>query len=108
MLIVNPRSGGGKAERFGLVAECVARGIEPIVFNPGDDLHDIALAAVTGGADAIGVAGGDGSQALVAALAAEHDLAYVCIPAGHATTSPPISVSIPRTLCVRSMRSRTA
>jgi diacylglycerol kinase family enzyme len=82
VLIVNPRSGGGKAERFGLVAECVARGIEPIVFNPGDDLHDIALAAVTGGADAIGVAGGDGSQALVAALAAEHDLTYVCVPAG--------------------------
>jgi diacylglycerol kinase family enzyme len=76
------RSGGGKAERFGLVAECVARGIEPIVFNPGDDLHDVAVAAVMGGPDAIGVAGGDGSQALVAALAAEHDLSYVCIPAG--------------------------
>jgi len=30
----------------------------------------------------IGMAGGDGSQALVATIAAEHDLAFVCIPAG--------------------------
>jgi len=28
------------------------------------------------------MAGGDGSQAIVAALAAEHDLPYVCVPAG--------------------------
>jgi diacylglycerol kinase family enzyme len=82
VVIVNPRSGGGKAERVNLVSECVARGIEPIVFHPGDDLHDVALAAIAGGADAIGVAGGDGSQAVVAALAAERELPYVCIPAG--------------------------
>ena len=82
VVIVNPRAGGGKTERVNLVRECAARGIEPIVFNLGDDLHDVALAAVTGGADAIGVAGGDGSQALVVALAADHDLPYVCIPAG--------------------------
>ena len=34
------------------------------------------------GADALGMAGGDGSQAAVAAVAAEHDLPYVCVPAG--------------------------
>ena len=28
------------------------------------------------------MAGGDGSQALVAQVAMEHDVAYVCIPAG--------------------------
>jgi diacylglycerol kinase family enzyme len=82
VLIVNPRSGGGKAQRVDLVHECSARGIEPVVFNPGDDLREVALDAVSRGADAIGVAGGDGSQALVAAVAAEHDLPYVCIPAG--------------------------
>ena len=82
VLIVNPASGGGKADRFGLVAECVARGIEPVVFHHGDDLLGIAAAAVSRGADAIGVAGGDGSQALVAMVASQHDLAYVCVPAG--------------------------
>ena len=82
VVVVNPRSGGGKAERFELISECGARGIEPIVFHPGDDLYEIARSAIHSGADAIGVAGGDGSQAVVAALAAEHDVPYVCIPAG--------------------------
>ena len=39
-------------------------------------------AAVGRGADGLAMAGGDGSQALVAAIAAEHDLPYACIPAG--------------------------
>jgi diacylglycerol kinase family enzyme len=82
MLIVNPRSGGGKAEHFGLVRECRARGIEPLVFEPGDDLREIATSAVSAGADAIGVAGGDGSQAIVAEIASAHDIPYVCVPAG--------------------------
>jgi diacylglycerol kinase family enzyme len=37
---------------------------------------------VAKGADALGVAGGDGSLAVVAAAASEHDLPFVCIPAG--------------------------
>jgi hypothetical protein len=37
-LIIKPRSGGGKAARFDLIAQCARRGIEPIVFEPGDDL----------------------------------------------------------------------
>ncbi len=82
VLIINPRSGGGKAERFGLARECRARGIEPLVFQPGDDLRAIATAAVAAGADVIGVAGGDGSQAVVAEIASAHDIPYVCIPAG--------------------------
>lgn len=82
VLIVNPRSGGGKAERFDLVAHCRERRIEPIVLGPGDDLAAVAAAVVRGGADMLGMAGGDGSQAVVAAIAAEHDLPYVCVPAG--------------------------
>jgi diacylglycerol kinase family enzyme len=82
VLIINPRSGGGKAERYGLAHECRARGIKPLVFQPGDDLDTIATAAVAAGADAIGVAGGDGSQAVVAQIASAHDIPYVCIPAG--------------------------
>jgi len=82
VLIINPRSGGGKAERFGLSEESVARGIEPIVLQRGDDLVGIASDAVSRGADAIGAAGGDGSQALVATVASQHDIPYVCVPAG--------------------------
>lgn len=82
VLIVNLRSGGGKAQRYDLVGQCRARGIEAVVFEPGDDLWALATAAVSRGADVIGMAGGDGSQAMVAAVAAEHDLPYVCVPAG--------------------------
>jgi diacylglycerol kinase family enzyme len=82
VLLMNPRSGGGKVERFGLVEEARQRGIEPIILQPGDDLTRLAERAVGRGADVIGMAGGDGSQALVAAVAMRHDLAHVCIPAG--------------------------
>jgi hypothetical protein len=34
------------------------------------------------GADLLGVAGGDGTQALVAGIAAEHDVPFLCISAG--------------------------
>src|SRR5205807_2570946 len=56
VLIMNPRSGGGKVERFDLVAECRRRGIEPVVLRPGDDLRQLAQAAVARGADAVGMA----------------------------------------------------
>jgi diacylglycerol kinase family enzyme len=82
VLLMNPKSGGGKAERFRLADECVARGIEPVVLQPGDDLLQLARDAIARGADVIGMAGGDGSQALVATVAAEHDIPLVCVPAG--------------------------
>jgi len=82
VLLLNPRSGGGKVERFGLVAEARRRGIEPVVLAPGDDLRQLAEQAVARGADVLGMAGGDGSQALVAAVAATHGVAFVCVPAG--------------------------
>ena len=39
VLVINPRSGGGKAERFGLVEQCRARGIEPVLLEQGADLR---------------------------------------------------------------------
>jgi diacylglycerol kinase family enzyme len=48
----------------------------------GPSLAALASAAVADGADALGMAGGDGSLAVVAAAAAAHDLPFVCIPAG--------------------------
>ncbi len=82
VLIINLKSGGGKAERFDLVGEAQRRGIEPVVLRPGDDLLALAEDAIGRGADVIGMAGGDGSQALVATVAARHGVAHVCIPAG--------------------------
>jgi diacylglycerol kinase family enzyme len=82
VLIINPRSGDGKAERFNLPEEARKRSIEPLLLGPGDDLCELATRAVQRGADVIGMAGGDGSQALVATVAMEHDVAHVCVPAG--------------------------
>jgi len=42
----------------------------------------LARQAVADGADLLGVAGGDGTQALVAGIAAEHDLPFLVISAG--------------------------
>ncbi|MGE3289472.1 MAG: diacylglycerol kinase family protein [Pseudonocardia sp.] len=82
VLIMNPKSGGGKAERFHLEEEARRRGIRAIVLNRGDDLRKLAEDAVADGADVIGMAGGDGSQALVADVARTHDVALVVVPAG--------------------------
>jgi diacylglycerol kinase family enzyme len=81
VLLMNPKSGGGKVERFDLVAEAKRRGIEPILLNRGDDLSALAREAAAS-ADVIGMAGGDGSQALVADVARQHGVEYVCVPAG--------------------------
>ncbi|MGZ6621982.1 MAG: diacylglycerol/lipid kinase family protein [Solirubrobacteraceae bacterium] len=82
VLFFNPKSGGGKAERFSLAAEARARGIEPIELGPPWDLEGLVRDAVARGADGLAMAGGDGSQAVVAAIAAELDLPYACVPAG--------------------------
>ena len=82
VLFYNPRSGGGKAERLALAAEATARGIEPCELTPGKDLQELVRDAVSRGADALAMPVGDGSQAIVAALAAEHSLPYACVPAG--------------------------
>ena len=82
VLLMNPKSGGGKVERFNLVEEARRRGIEPVVLAPGDDLLQLAEEAVDGGADVVGMADGDGSQALVATVATRRDVGFVCVPAG--------------------------
>ncbi len=82
VLIFNPRSGGGKATRFALAQEARRRGIEPVELSPGTDLSKLVEDALADGADAIAMAGGDGSQALVAAAAARAGIPYACIPAG--------------------------
>jgi diacylglycerol kinase family enzyme len=82
VLFCNPRSGGGKVERFGLEELARERGVDAVVLRPGDDLRALAERAVARGADVLGMAGGDGSQALVADVARRHDVPLVCVPAG--------------------------
>jgi diacylglycerol kinase family enzyme len=83
-LIMNPRSGGGKVERFGLADKARALGAEVVLLEgPGPvDVEALARKAVAGGADLLGVAGGDGTQAIVAAVAAEHGVPFMVISAG--------------------------
>jgi diacylglycerol kinase family enzyme len=83
-LIMNPRSGGGKVTRFGLKDKAEALGATVAMLEgPGTvDVGELARAAVANGADLLGVAGGDGTQALVAGIAAEHGIPLLVISAG--------------------------
>ncbi len=82
VLLCNPWSGGGKVEKFGLVDLARSLGVETVMLDHGLDLAELARDAIDRGADCLGMAGGDGSQALVASLAVEHDLPFVCVAAG--------------------------
>lgn len=82
VLLLNPLSGDGTVEELGLVAEARRRGIKPVILGERDDMRGVAEREVAGGASAIGVAGGDGSQALVADVAHRNNVAFVCVPAG--------------------------
>jgi diacylglycerol kinase family enzyme len=81
-LFVNPNSGGGKGTRAGVVDHARERGIDVVVLDRDADPEALAADAVADGADALGVAGGDGSLAVVAAAALAHTIPFVCIPAG--------------------------
>ncbi|MEV0375302.1 diacylglycerol kinase family protein [Streptomyces sp. NPDC050636] len=83
-LIMNPRSGGGKVGRFGLKEKAEALGSDVLLLDAAhpQDVVQLARRAVADGADLLGVAGGDGTQALVAGVAAEHDIPYMVISAG--------------------------
>jgi diacylglycerol kinase family enzyme len=83
-VIMNPRSGGGKVGKFGLNTRAAALGAQvSLIEGPGQvDVAGLARHAVADGADLLGVAGGDGTQALVAGIAAAHDLPFLVISAG--------------------------
>jgi len=83
-LIMNPKSGGGKVVKFNLKQRAEDQGAEVFLMETAEpvDVADVARKAVAMGADLLGVAGGDGTQALVAAVAAEHDIPFLVISAG--------------------------
>jgi diacylglycerol kinase family enzyme len=83
-VVMNPRSGGGKVAKFGLKDKATALGADVAMLGgPGIvDVAALARHAVDGGADLLGVAGGDGTQALVAGIAAGRDIPMMVISAG--------------------------
>jgi diacylglycerol kinase family enzyme len=84
LLIMNPASGGGKVGRFGLVQKAEALGCKVVLLDPAhhQDVAEIARQGLAEGADLLGVAGGDGTQALVAGVAAEAGVPFLVISAG--------------------------
>lgn len=81
-LIINPWSGDGKADQVGLADAADAAGVKVIMLERGDDLAQLANDAISTGADAIGMAGGDGSLGLVATVAIERGVPFFCVPVG--------------------------
>jgi diacylglycerol kinase family enzyme len=83
-LIMNPRSGGGKVAKFDLRRKAEELGADVFLIEGAGpvDVKAVAEQAVANGADLLGVAGGDGTQALVAGVAAQHGLPFVVITAG--------------------------
>ena len=81
-ILMNPRSGGGKVERFDLDGKARELGAQVVFLEPGLEPVEVLQQAVSDGADLLGAAGGDGTQALVAQVAAEHDIPFLCVPAG--------------------------
>jgi diacylglycerol kinase family enzyme len=81
VLIVNARSGGGDGARA-VADEARARAIDVRVVGASDRLETLVAEAVEGGADALGIASGDGSLGVVASAALAHDLPFICVPVG--------------------------
>src|SRR5580700_3170413 len=81
---MNPRSGGGKVGRFDLKHKAEGLGAEVFLMDGPEEVDVAAVArdAVARGSDLLGVAGGDGTQALVASVAALHGIPFVVITAG--------------------------
>lgn len=79
LLIVNPRSGSDSPTADELRDAARSRGVRVHLLDEGEDLPELARSA---GADVLGMAGGDGSLAAVAAVAIEQDVPFVCIPFG--------------------------
>jgi diacylglycerol kinase family enzyme len=78
-LLINPHSGSGGPDAEELAAAARERGIEPRILEAGDDGAELAREAA---ADVLGAAGGDGTLALVAEVAIQRDLPFVCVPFG--------------------------
>jgi diacylglycerol kinase family enzyme len=86
---MNPHSGGGKVARYRLIDRAEALGARVVLLDGAEQVDVVALAreAVAQGADLLGVAGGDGTQALVAGVAADAGIPFLVIRPAPATIS---------------------
>jgi diacylglycerol kinase family enzyme len=64
------------------VEEARRLGVEAHVLREGEDASEVAGRAAAEGAEALGMAGGDGSLGTVASVALERDVPFVCVPFG--------------------------
>jgi len=78
-LLINPRSGDDSPTPNEVADAARALGIEPHLLRDGEDPGAPARAS---GARILGIAGGDGSLAAVAAAALDTDAGFVCVPFG--------------------------
>lgn len=81
-LVVNPRSGDGRATELGLSQVARDLGIRVYEFDGSVPVIDLVQQALADGADVVGVAGGDGSLAAAARMIAARGVEFVCIPSG--------------------------
>jgi diacylglycerol kinase family enzyme len=78
-LLINPRSGHGGPTVDELRAEAERRRVDTHMLDSREDAAELARRS---SADAIGIAGGDGSLAPVAEVAIETDRPFVVVPGG--------------------------
>jgi diacylglycerol kinase family enzyme len=81
-LILNPASGGAAALLRRLMRTARERGIRVRALRPGEAAGSAAIEAADDGARALAVAGGDGTVAAVAGVAAERGLPLAVVPTG--------------------------
>ena len=78
-LLINPRAGDERPSAEELAATAQGRGLATHLLRPGEDPAEVAANA---DASVLGVAGGDGSLAPIAAVALERGVPFVCVPFG--------------------------
>jgi diacylglycerol kinase family enzyme len=81
-LIVNPKSGSGRAIKNNIPELARRQGIKVRTLRRDDNVESVARQAADAGADVLGVSGGDGSLGAVAKIAIERGLPVVVLPGG--------------------------
>src|SRR5215216_1591532 len=79
LLVINPRAGDAEPSPEALRDEAQRRGVDTHLLSPGEDPAEVARAA---SAEALGMAGGDGSLGAVADVTLERDVPFVVVPFG--------------------------
>lgn len=82
VLIINPKSGNGRAVKAHVDTVAANMGVEVFFTKKDEKVEVTANRAIQEGADVLGISGGDGSIGAVAKVALKHDLPIVVLPGG--------------------------